>query len=91
MKQKNSGASSSDEPANISKEVYELVDYIWSILLTELGKGADKEKIRDNIDQFTPLFEIIDKPELLTLSKKFNQIKLDMEIFLAKKSPIYNN
>ena len=36
------------------------------------------------------LIEKAPKPELLTKSKKFSQMEMEMDKFLAKKSIIYN-
>jgi len=47
-------------------------------------------KFASNIDQLISLLERAPKPELLTKSKKFSQMEMEMDKFLAKKSAIFN-
>ena len=47
-------------------------------------------KFSTNIDKLVSLLERAPKPELLTKSKKFSQMEMEMDKFLAKKSAIFN-
>jgi len=47
-------------------------------------------KFSTNIDKLISLLERAPKPELLTKSKKFSQMEMEMDKFLAKKSAIFN-
>ena len=63
---------------------------IYQELLVDLGVSFDTQKFGQNIDLLISLIEKAPKPELLTKSKKFSQMEMEMDKFLAKKSIIYN-
>ena len=83
---------SSDEPANISSHVFKISQIIHKELLNDLGLnfGILTSKFAQNIDSLISFIESAQKPELLTKSKKFSQMEMEMDKFLAKKSQIYN-
>ena len=81
---------SSEEPANISAPIFKIAQMIYHELLVDLGVSFNTQKFGQNIDLLISLVEKAPKPELLTKSKKFSQMEMEMDKFLAKKSIIYN-
>ena len=93
LKSKNlQNLGSSDEPAKISSQVFALSQIFHKEILVDLNLNFSRvtSKFSSNIDQLINLLERASKPELLTKSKKFSQMEMEMDKFLAKKSAIFN-
>jgi hypothetical protein len=80
------------DPANVSSPILQIVKFLHHDLLVQLGLDFRPvyEKLVSNLDSVNSFLERAQKPELLTPSKKFSQMEMEMDKFLAKKSLIYN-
>lgn len=79
----------------ISSEILKLSQIIHKEIFIDLNLnfGHINQKLASQLDQLSRpggLLERASKPELLTKSKKFSQMEMEMDKFLAKKSAIFN-
>lgn len=82
-----------DEPANITLEFQKISDLFFKQILKELTLSEFApimQKCAQNNEMVTQILEKAPKPALLTNSKQFSQIEMEMDMFLAKKSQIFN-
>lgn len=82
-----------DEPANITLEFQKIADLFFKQILKELTLNEFTpimQKCAQNSEMVTQILEKAPKPELLTTTKQFSQIEMEMDMFLAKKSQIFN-
>jgi len=82
-----------DEPANITLEFQKISELFILKIVKELTLNEFTpifQKCSQNAEMMTKILENAPKPELLTNSKQFSQIEMEMDRFLAKKSQIFN-
>lgn len=77
----------------MTPQIQKISKLIVSTVLVELGGKDVTErlaKLQSSLEKLLKFIEESPKPELLSESKGYNQMEMEMDKFLAKKSQIYH-